>query len=159
MKLEESKFCVRPVYANEYEDAMALAWKTFLRFEAHDYTEEGVKSFQNFITNENLKRLFDTGQYPIFGAVYRGELVGMLSLRNSAHISLLFVDEHFHYQGIGKRLVKYACTYIKRELDGFKVTVNASPYAVGFYHKLGFTDLEKEREEDGVRFTPMSLIL
>ena len=55
--------------------------------------------------------------------------------------------------------MKYACTYIQNELDEFKVTVNASPYAVGFYHKLGFTDMEKEKEEDGVRFTPMSLIL
>ncbi|MBQ5675364.1 MAG: GNAT family N-acetyltransferase [Lachnospiraceae bacterium] len=159
MKLDESKFCVRPVYADEYQDAIALAWKTFLRFEADMYTPEGVKSFQNFITNQNLKKLFDTGQYPMFAAVYRGEIVGMLSLRSSAHISLLFVDEHFHYMGIGRKLVEYACTYIQKELDDFKVTVNAAPYAVGFYHKLGFTDMEKEKEEDGVRFTPMSLIL
>ena len=81
MKLEQDKFCVRPVYADEYQDVMGLAWKTFLRFEADEYTPEGVKSFQNFITNETLKKLFDTGKYPIFVAVYREEIVGMLSLR------------------------------------------------------------------------------
>lgn len=159
MKLEPDKLCVRPVYADEYEDVMGLAWKTFLRFEADEYSPEGVKSFQNFITNETLKKLFDTGQYPIFAAVYCGEIVGMLALRCKTHISLLFVDEHFHYMGVGKKLMEYACTYIQKELDEFKVTVNASPYAVGFYHKMGFTDMEDEKEEDGIRYTPMSLIL
>lgn len=159
MELEQNKFCVRPLYADEYQDAMGLAWKTFLRFEADEYSPQGVESFQNFITNETLKKLFDTGQYPIFVAVYRGEIVGMLSLRCKTHISLLFVDEHYHYKGVGKNLMEYACTYIQKELCEFKVTVNASPYAVGFYHKMGFVDTEKEKEEDGIRFTPMSLIL
>ena len=35
------------------------------------------------------------------------------------------------------------------------ITVNASPYAVGFYEKNGFTVLDKEQEADGIRFTPM----
>lgn len=35
------------------------------------------------------------------------------------------------------------------------ITVNASPYAVGFYEKNGFTALDKEQEADGIRFTPM----
>ena len=159
MKLEQDKFCVRPVYAEEYEDVMGLAWKTFLRFEGDLFSPEGIKSFQNFITNETLKKLFDTGQYPIFVAVYCNEIVGMLSLRCKTHISLLFVDEHYHYMGVGKKLMEYACTYIQKELDEFKVTVHASPYAVGFYHKMGFTDMADEIEEDGVRYTPMSLIL
>jgi predicted GNAT family N-acyltransferase len=39
------------------------------------------------------------------------------------------------------------------------VTVNSSPYAVGFYHKIGFTDVREEIEKDGIRFTPMSIEL
>ena len=35
------------------------------------------------------------------------------------------------------------------------VTVNASPYAVGFYEKNGFVALNKEQKADGIRFTPM----
>ena len=30
--------------------------------------------------------------------------------------------------------------------------------AVGFYHKLGFTDVEKEQLTDGIRYTPMKYI-
>ena len=39
------------------------------------------------------------------------------------------------------------------------VTVNASPYAVGFYHKIGFMDVSEEIEKDGIRFTPMRMEL
>ena len=35
------------------------------------------------------------------------------------------------------------------------VTVNASPYAVGFYEKSGFVPLDKEQKANGIRFTPM----
>ena len=35
------------------------------------------------------------------------------------------------------------------------ITVNASPYAVGFYEKNGFVTLDKEQKTDGIRFTPM----
>ena len=37
------------------------------------------------------------------------------------------------------------------------VTVNSSPYAVGFYKKLGFVPLGPEKQADGIRFTPMRL--
>ena len=159
MEKKKSGFSIRPVYDNEYETAMGLAWKTFLRFEAEDYTPQGVKSFEEFITNQTLKKLYDTGQYPIFVAVSEGELIGMISLRCRTHISLLFVDERYHYLGVGRSLIEYVCTYISEQLGEFKVTVNASPYAVGFYHRLGFTDMGPEQLSDGVRYTPMSLIL
>ncbi|MBR3882454.1 MAG: GNAT family N-acetyltransferase [Clostridia bacterium] len=38
-----------------------------------------------------------------------------------------------------------------------KITVNSSCYGLGFYHKLGFTDLEPEKIVDGIRFTPMEI--
>ena len=38
-----------------------------------------------------------------------------------------------------------------------EITVNSSCYGLGFYHKLGFTDLEPEKIVDGIRFTPMEI--
>ena len=32
--------------------AMHMIWKTFLKFEAVDYTEEGIRNFYDFITDE-----------------------------------------------------------------------------------------------------------
>ena len=53
----------------------------------------------------------------------------------------------------------YSKTNQERELHYAKeITVNSSRYAVGFYHKLGFTDVEKEQLTDGIRYTPMKYI-
>ena len=159
MELESKKLQIRSIYQDEYEDVMGIVWKTFLRFEAQDYTEEGVKSFQDFITDPTLYKMFLRGHYQIFGAFYQGKNIGMISLRDRTHISLLFVDEKYHYQGVGRALMDYLKKYLVTEKGEHKVTVNASPYGGGFYHKLGFQDTDREQEKEGVRYTPMILLL
>ena len=73
------------------------------------------------------------------------------------HICMLFVDKEYHKKGIGKKLVEIAINICKSCNNELKtVTVNSSPYAVEFYHKIGFKDIENEKIEDGIRFTPMS---
>ena len=37
----------------ELTAALSLIWETFLQFEAPDYSNEGVKSFREFIENED----------------------------------------------------------------------------------------------------------
>lgn len=158
MEIDQSKLCVRPAYADEYEEVMGLAWRTFLQFEADVYSPLGIKNFQDFITDETLKKLYDNGKYPIFVAVYRDEIIGMISLRCNTHISLLFVDGKYHYNGVGRKLIECVRTYITKELKDFVATVHSSPYAVDFYHKMGFTDMDVEQDKDGIRYTPMSII-
>lgn len=147
------RFAVR----DEWEDAMALAWKTFLVFEAPVYLPEGVKSFENFITDSTLKRMFEMGAYQMLVAIYENQLIGMISLRDRIHISLLFVDEEYHRQGVGRALVEHLCAYLRDEEGERRVTVNASPYGVEFYHKIGFCDLGPEACADGIRYTPMEI--
>lgn len=150
---------VRMAYECEWEDAMALAWKTFLQFEADDYEPEGIKSFEDFITDNTLHRMFIMGAYQMFVALDGGRLVGMITVRSSLHISLLFVDAHYHKKGIGRDLIGSLCKYLKNEVGTGKVTVNSSPYGVGFYHRLGFRDLQPEQVSGGIRYTPMEMIL
>ncbi len=147
------RFAVR----DEWEEAMALAWKTFLVFEAPDYTPIGVRSFEDFITDSTLKRMFEMGAYQMFVAVHEKKLIGIISLRDRTHISLLFVDERYHRQGVGRALVEHLCDYLLNEEGENRVTVNASPYGLGFYHKIGFCDLGPEACADGIRYTPMEI--
>lgn len=149
------KIVVRPAYREEWDDAMALAWRTFMQFEANDYTPEGIESFQDFITDTVLYRMFIMGAYQLFGAYDHDKMVGMISLRNETHISLLFVDEKYHKLGIGRQLVEYVGSYVLREEGHPYITVNAAPYAIGFYHRIGFTDTDVEQADDGIRYTPM----
>ena len=79
---------------------MAVAWKTFLKFEAEDYTKEGVRSFFDFITDSVLYRMFLNGIYHMFVAEDKGKIIGIITLRNDTHVSLLFVDEAYQRQGV-----------------------------------------------------------
>lgn len=155
----EVSYRVRSAYRNEWQDAMALAWKTFLRFEADVYSPEGVRNFENFISDSTLYRMFVMGTYQLFVALDHNKIVGMITLRDSTHISLLFVDEAYHRHGIGRALIKYLTDYLVAEVGADRVTVNSSPYGVAFYHKLGFRDIRPEVVRDGIIFTPMEFIL
>lgn len=153
----ETFYQIRNAYREEWEEAMALAWKTFLQFEADVYSTEGVQNFENFITDTTLHRMFVMGAYQMFVALDQDRIVGMITLRDSKHISLLFVDEKYHRRGIGRALMKYLTEYMVKEMGIRQVTVNASPYGVEFYHKLGFRDLRPEERKDGIIYTPMEL--
>ena len=150
---------IRNAYRDEWDDAMTLAWKTFMKFEADIYTDEGIQNFEDFITDTTLHRMFLMGVYQMFVALDRKQIVGMLTLRNNSHISLLFVDEKYHRRGIGRALIEYLREYLLSEAGISKVTVNAAPYGVAFYHKLGFQELRPEEERDGIRYTPMEFVL
>lgn len=149
----------RVAYGTEWDSIMDLAWRTFLKFEAPEYSEEGIKNFRDFVTDETLFTMFKNGYYQVFVAVKASKIVGMISLRNTNHISLLFVDEECHRQGIGRGLISTLKEYMYREMGQITVTVNAAPYAEGFYHKVGFRDIGEKRITDGIIYTPMELII
>ena len=98
-------FQIRNIRTEEWEDAMALVWRTFLKYEACDYEEEGVRSFLDFITDERFKKLHMIGEYPVMAAFCDQKMVGVASMRSINHISLLFVDGNYHKKGIGTELV------------------------------------------------------
>lgn len=155
----EQQFAVRALYQKEWEEAMRLAWDTFLIYEAPDYSLRGVQSFREFIKDPRLKKMFLEGAYQAWGAFEKGIMIGVVSIRNRSHISLLFVDADHHRQGIATALLKHLFSYAKNEMDISEITVNAAPFAIGFYHKIGFQDLGKEKETDGIRYTPMIIRL
>ena len=152
-------YFIRKARKEDWDDAMAVAWRTFLKFEAEDYTKEGVRNFFDFITDSVLYRMFLNGIYHMFVAEDKGKIIGIITLRNDTHVSLLFVDEAYHRQGVGSCLMKTLWDFIKTELEKDVVTVNSSPYGREFYHQLGFWDLGPEEEKDGIRYTPMKRIL
>ena len=158
MYIERKHISVRPILDEEWENAMGLAWKTFLKFEAPEYSQEGIDNFRDFITDQMLRRMFLIGEYKVLAAFYKDEMVGIISLRNKEHISLLFVLEPYHLCGIGRRLMEGIKT-IETYIGGSRLTVNSSPYAKEFYHKIGCVDDDVEQLKDGIRYTPMTYIL
>lgn len=155
----ESLYEIRFLEREEWEEAMRLSWKTFLAFEGDVYPLEGIRNFQDFITDSELKRRFLTGAYQVMAAYDGAKIVGIISLRNENHISLLFVDKNYHKRGIGRALVLALAEYACAEMGQNRLTVNASPYGVEFYHRLGFKDTASQRQQNGIIITPMELML
>lgn len=148
---------IRTINENEWEEAMNLAWDTFILYEAPEYTKEGITSFRNFVRDPILKTLFIEGKYNVLAAFNNNIIVGIIGVRNETHISLLFVDSEYHKKGIARRLVEKTFERTYEKYGKREMTVNSSPYAVGFYHKMGFVDTDIEQTTDGIRYTPMKV--
>ena len=141
-------------------DALDLVWEVFEKYEAPDYEEMGIATFRHFIEYHNMVEKVDQGEMRFWGCYQNNELAGIIALRRGQHISLLFVRERFHHLGIARKLMRVAVDAVAEEKPQIRaVTVNSSPYAVGFYKKMGFVPLGPEKKEDGIRFTSMRLAI
>ncbi len=140
---------IRKLMETEINQGLELALNVFLEYEAPDYSEEGVETFKNYIEDKEAMLALE-----FYGAFKNEMLVGVMGVRNKNHITLLFIKGKFHKQGIGRMLLGIAIEDLSKEF----VTVNSSPYAVEFYHKMGFKDVESEKTISGIRFTPMKFM-
>ena len=141
---------IRRINVDKVTEALNLVWDVFLKFEAKDYTEEGVKLFKDSIDNKEF-----ISKMKFFGAYVDNNLIGVISTRDKCHISLLFIKEEFQKQGIGKELINYVMKFNNVNF----MTVNSSIYAKSFYEHLGFVCLKDEQNVNGLRFYPMKLYL
>ena len=133
------------------DDVVKLVTDVFMKFEAPDYSDEGVKSF--FDTAINSQDFMNS--LAIYGAYFDNSLVGVIATRNEGnHIALFFVDGQHHKQGIGRKLFETVLEYS----TGKQLTVNSSPYAREVYYHLGFKDTDVEQTVTGIRFIPMKYI-
>lgn len=145
----------RLINEDEWQDAIDLVYHIFLKFDAPLFTEAGVEHFRSFIYDPTLKQMFLSGTFPVIAAFDQDRIVGVIALRQFNHISLLFVDESYHMNGIGSQLVREMATLVKTRFCEEQMTVNSSPYAIDFYHRIGFEDTSRQVMEDGIYYTPM----
>lgn len=158
MRFEQIPYEVRWAKPEEWAPAMTMIWKTFLTFEGKDYTEEGIKNFFDFITDNDLHDAFLRGNYQMMVALDRDKVIGAGSIRNRNHLSLLFVDEAYHHRGVGAALMGQLCRYLQDEAGERYMSLKAAPYAVNFYKKLGFHEVAPEERYAGIRVTPMEKV-
>lgn len=149
------KYDVRWAKREEWNEAMRVVWRTFERFNAKDCSKEGAAYFQSFLFNEELKQAFYVGRYQLMVALDGARVIGVGSLRNVNHLSLLFVDEAYHLQGVGRAILEVLCTYLRDEVGEHRMTLTASPYAKEFYQKLGFVETSTKLYPPGLPVTFM----
>ena len=93
-------------------------------------------------------------------AILNDEIIGVTSVRSGNHLSLLFVKDTFHRQGIATKLIQTVKEYLLNETDFKTLTVHSSPYGIPFYEKTGFKATDEQlMGSDGIIYTPMELDL
>lgn len=141
---------IRKIKKFEMKKALDLVWRTFLEFEALDYTEEGILEFKKTIDDEYWIK-----EREFYGAYKNNEILGVIVTKDKNHIALFFVDGKYHRQGIGKKLYEKV---LKLNKDDF-FTVNSFPYAKEVYKHLGFEFTDDMQIINGLKFYPMKCIL
>lgn len=149
---------IRKIKPSEVKEALDLALEVFMQFEAPIYNPEGLETFKRDIVEnpefiENCKK----GICPIYAAFDRGKIIGIIGMRaNKTHINLVFTKKEYHRQGIATAIFNYLLDDLLRENPKLKeITLNSSPYGLGFYKHIGFIPLSDELETNGIRYTPM----
>lgn len=142
---------IKQLINNEKDKALLFAKKVYIECKDESYSEQGIETFCNFVNNKEI-----TKSFKIYGAFENNALKGVIATDSQKrHINLFFVDKSSQAKGIGKKLMAIG---IENNENSF-ITVNSSRYAVPIYEKLGFVKMKEEKEQDGLKFTPMKLIL
>jgi len=142
---------IKQLLNNEKDKAVLFAKKVYIECKDESYSEQGIETFCNFVDNKEI-----TKSFKVYGAFEDNILKGVIATdRRKRHINLFFVDKSSQAKGIGKKLM----SIIIDDNENSFITVNSSRYAVSIYQNLGFIKTEEEKEQDGLKFTPMKLIL
>ncbi len=137
----------------EVEEVTYLVIETFNEFVGVDYSEEGKNSFYEFINDGKIFTNMLLAHEFLITAKVNQEIVGIITTRERAHISLLFVRKDYQGRGISRDLLESLLDLTEKET----LTVNSSPYALEIYKKLGFVIQENLQEKDGIKFIPMEM--
>ena len=142
---------IRQLLNNKKDEALLFAKKVYIECKDESYSEQGIETFYNFINNKEI-----TKSFKVYGAFEDKTLKGLIAADSQKrHICLFFVDKVSQGKGIGKELMRV----VVNNNENSYITVNSSRYGVPIYEKLGFVKIEEEKEQDGLKFTPMKLIL
>ena len=142
---------VKHLLNNKKDKAVLFAKKVYIECKDESYSEQGIETFCKFVDNKEI-----TKSFKVYGAFEDNVLKGIIATdRRKRHISLFFVDKVSQGKGIGKKLM----SFIIDDNENSFITVNSSRYAVSIYEKIGFIKTEEEKEQDGLKFTPMKLVL
>lgn len=148
---------IREIETGEEFEVSKLLNRVFMDFIASECSQEGISEFLRYARAERLKERLEGG-YFILLAVLRNKIVGMIEIRDNWHISSLFVEGRYQGKRIATRLVQAAIKKCLEEDPGLKfVSVNSAPNSIKFYEKLGFTAIDSERFQNGIRYVPMEL--
>jgi predicted GNAT family N-acyltransferase len=148
----------RPIKSGEEFHVYDLILNVFHKSVAPTYSDEGIDTFTKMLTPSFLAE--KSGGHFTFVTDIKNRIVGTMTVLKMNHIALLFVDSDFQGRGIGTELIKSGIDICLMEHPDLKsLTVSSSPNSKSFYNNAGFETTGDERDENGMRFTPMEKLI
>jgi GNAT superfamily N-acetyltransferase len=133
----------------------AFVKMVFDEFVAVDYSDEGNRTFYEYIKDDSIKERRNAGNI-LLTVEEDGNIIGAIEIRDLMHISLLFVDKRHQGKGIGEGLIDCGIARIRREnVDITFVEVNSSPSAKSIYERMGFRLQSGLMEKNGIKYYEM----
>jgi predicted GNAT family N-acyltransferase len=139
----------------EEPEVCALVARVFNRFVAPDFSQDGVDEFLRYARPDALSERSKKDHVVLVGEE-KGQLIGVLEVRQYRHIALLFVE--LQGRGVARELLKRAVALSRDHAPEVQaITVHASRHALPVYQRLGFKVTASERTKNGITYTPMAL--
>jgi GNAT superfamily N-acetyltransferase len=140
----------------EADKVYNLISAVFNEYVGVDYSEEGNRTFNDFIRPDQIIERYKSGNIVLTYQI-DGEIIGMIEVRDDNHICLFFVHSDYHGRGIGRMLFNEILRTVKGKTD--IIDVNASPFSEEIYSRLGFSRISDTTEKNGIIYIPMKMEL
>ncbi|WP_297573905.1 GNAT family N-acetyltransferase [uncultured Deefgea sp.] len=140
---------IRKIVADEYQRAAEVVQTTFAHLAVQYQPPAGVATFARLSTADEIASR-DARHSVTYIALIQDVIIGVLQVRSSQHIAMLFVLPEMQSRGVGRALIKAA------EQDAPLQTVSASVNSVMAYMRYGFMPCGADQvSSSGIRFVPM----
>lgn len=145
---------IRRMEKAEAGQARKLVLRVFQEAVAPTYSASGEATFLGMLTSEFFTAEEEGKLFLV--AERRGEVAGVLAVIQGRHIALLFVEPESQGLGIGAGPIRGGAD-LCRAADPYlpATTVSSSPNSLSFHPSLGFGPLGREKDEEGMRYTPL----
>jgi diamine N-acetyltransferase len=157
---------IRKYKSSDLEQCIDLVCKTYATSNRNELSKEALDFFLKRQRNRDLAKQAQEDSVTAFVAEDSTHIVGfgrIMKKRNTKrkgwyHLSRLFVLPTQQGKGIGEKMYLRMENDI-RKMNGSRIYVASSLYALPFYEKQGFKKVTGLRSKKGLRYQPMRKIL
>lgn len=159
-----SNVSIRAMSDSDSHRVSHLILTLFDEFVAPGYSKKASKTFRRQTRRQSHIAELREGELRLVAETLvdeaRGELVGVIGVRDVSHIHWLWVRKDWHRRGVASILMANVIAEVRRKKpDAVSITLNSSPFAIPVYRRLGFRITGEEFDQEGLICTPMELDL
>ena len=150
---------IKKVSQQEIKQVVDLINKGFDKYMACNYPNESRKLFKEEHSYDKIVEQYNNYELELWGCFEDENIIGIIGVKNSNNICMLYVDENYQRKGIAKCLFNMIYDKSKFNKSLNELTVISPLFCMEMFYKLGFVSSGAEQELNGIDVVPMSINL